>query len=303
MVVNANVKPDRTGILGKIFRRARDFATYILNRATGSVDLTGKLILIDNDELILVWENGLRERRITKEKEAWKSFEREFGQGAPEVVDAFLKFQEQLYAYIELEKDRFLKERQGSRRALGELLRSGAKTIVVTKGAKPYTQKCFDLLGLSPSITNIYSPVPGSREKRFVDAVRDHGKNTSRKCLKDTIIVGHDLDNDMAWDLVPLKGHTNDGNAPVFILFDALAFDKEVDAPLDALPDIMALLVKRGNNDFLKGFKAIRTPEQARTRRYSFKLAFYHHPKRNDKTRIPVIYGIKKRQFEGSRLS
>jgi hypothetical protein len=243
-----------------------------------------------------VWEQGLRERRIKKEEEAWKSFEKQYGMGSPQVTEAFVKWQEHLYAYIEQEKDRFLKERQGSRRALDKLLGAGAKNIVVTKGAKPYTQKCFDLVGLSSSISDIYSPGPGRRDKRFVDAVRDYGKNTSRRCMRDTIIVGHDLDKDMAWDLVPPRGNGNDGNAPVFVLFESLAFGKEVEDSLDALPEIVAFLAQKGGNDFLKGFRAIETPEQAQTKNYSFKIALYNDPKKGDKARIPIVHSIKERK-------
>jgi len=257
--------------------------------------LREKLVLIDNDELLLVWESNLRGQRLAKEKEAWDNFERQYGRGNPMVTEAFVKWQEQLYAYIEQEKDRFLKQRQGSRQALAHLIHSGARTICVTKGAKPYTQKCFDLVGLSSTITDIYSPGPGRRDKRFVDAVVDHGKREYQACMRDTVIVGHDLDNDMAWDLVPARGDDNDGMSPVFILFDTMAFDKEVDAPLDALPEIIALLAKKGRNDFMRGFKSITTPKRANTKNYSFNVTLYHHPRRADKARIPIICNIQRR--------
>jgi len=289
--------PGGDGFVGKI----QGFFAYLLSRLTGTVDsipvsLEDKIILLDNDELLLVWENTLREKRLKKEEEAWKSFEKRYGRGAPEVTAAFIKWQEQLYAFIEQEKDRFLKERHGSKEALGALLRAGAKTIVVTKGAKPYTEKCFNLVGLSPYISDIYSPAPGRREKRFVDAVVDHGKNTPRKCSMDTIIVGHDLEKDMGWDLVPPKGLPNDGNAPIFILFGALKFDRDIEDPLDALLEITLLLAKRGKNDFLNGFKSIDKPQKAVTQNYSFKVSLYHNPKRGDKARIPVIHEIRKRR-------
>jgi hypothetical protein len=293
--VNFSITPDIEGFVESLARGAQDFLSHIFGRVTGSVDLREKLVLIDNDELLLVWESGLRARRLAKEKEAWDSFERMYGRGSPQVTEAFVKWQEQLYAYIEQEKDRFLKQRQGSRQALSHLMHWGARTICVTKGAKPYTQKCFDLVGLSPTITDIYSPAPGRRDKRFVDAVVDHGKYKSRICLRDTVIVGHDLDSDMAWDLVPARGDANDGRAPVFILFDTMAFDRDVSDPLDALPEIIALLARRGGNDFLRGFRSITTRKRAATRNYSFNVTLYRHPQRADKARIPIICNIKKR--------
>ncbi len=293
--------PGRKGFLGKILREIPGVVHSIVCRLTGSVDLRGKVILFDNDELLLAWENELREQRVSKEKDAWRKFEREFGEGSPEVSEAFSKWQDQLYAYIEKGKDRFLKARQGSKAALDALVYAGAKTIVVTKGAKPYTQKCFNLVGLSASITHIYSPAPGNRRKRFADAVHEQGKNTSRKCLRDVIVVGHDAEKDMAWDLVPAKTDHNDGNAPVLILFDAMVFDRAVDAAMDALPEIITLLAKKGDNDFLKGFKAIDTPEKAVTKNYSFKKALYHTPKKGDKTGVPVVYAIKKRPLPSGR--
>ncbi|MCK5863096.1 MAG: HAD family hydrolase, partial [Candidatus Hydrogenedentes bacterium] len=294
-MVNLNNVFGSNGLISTIAQKIRDLVDHILHREKEIVDLQGKIVLFDNDELLLVWEDGLRNKRIKKEENAWKGFEKEFGKGSPRVTEAFIKWQENLYEYIEQEKDRFLKERQGVKTALNALLQSGAKVIVVTKGAKPYTQKCFNLVGLSFFVSDIYSPAPGKRVKRFADAVRDYGKDTSRKYLQDTIIVGHDLDKDMAWDLVPPKAKPNDGNAPVFILFDTLKFDQEEEASLDALPEIIALLSKRGNNDFLQGFKTINTPEEAQTKHYIFKIALYHNPKRKNKAKIPVIYDIKKR--------
>ena len=295
-MVISNTASRNEGLIGSIIRRARDLVNRIFSRAKGAVDLKGKIFLFDNDELLLVWENELREKRLKREEKAYKGFEKEFGKGSPQIAEAFIKWQEQLYTYIEQEKDRFIKQRQGSREALDDLLRAGAKTIVVTKGAKPYTEKCFNLVDLSAYISDIYSPAPGKRDKRFLDAVLENGKSTSQKCLSDTIVVGHDPEKDMAWDLVPPKGQANDGNAPVLILFSALPFYNDVDDPLDALPEIVALLAKRGKNDFLRGFKTITTPEQAITKNYSFKIALYHNPKRSDKARIPVICDIKKRR-------
>ncbi len=284
------------GLFSNFLYEAQIFARNLLGRFTGHVDLRDKLVLLDNDELLLVWETKLRNQRLKKEEEAWKRFEKQFGKGSPAVTEAFLKWQEQLYAYIEQEKDRFLKVRQGSSSALEKLLQAGAKNIIVTKGAKPYTQKCFNLVGLGTAITSIYSPAPGSREKRFVDAVLENGKTTTVKYLRDTVIVGHDLEKDMAWDLVPAKGRPNDGNAPVFIFFSALKFGNEVVDPLDALVEIIALLSRRGKNDFLRGFKSITKPKQAMTKNYTFKIALYHNPKRSDKARIPVIHEIKPRR-------
>ena len=279
--------------MGQMVDLVRGVLASLFSRLSGSVDLREKLVLIDNDELLLVWESSLRNQRLAKEKEAWDHFERTYGRGAPQVTEAFVKWQEQLYAYIEQEKDRFLKQRQGSRQALANLIHAGMRTICVTKGAKPYTQKCFDLVGLTPAITDIYSPGPGRRDKRFVDAVIDHGKNTPRGCLRDTVIVGHDLDHDMAWDLVPERGDANDGKSPVFIMFDTMSFDREVDASLDALPEIITLLARKGGNDFLRGFRAITTPRRASTKNYSFNVTLYHHPKRADKARIPIICNIR----------
>jgi phosphoglycolate phosphatase-like HAD superfamily hydrolase len=262
---------------------------------TGAADLREKIFLFDNDELLLVWESKLREARLKKEEEAWKKFEKELGKNSPKVTEAFVKWQEQLYTYIEQEKDRFLRERPGCKEGLSKLLFAGAKTIVVTKGAKPYTEKCFTLVGLSGYITDIYSPAPGKRDKRFLDAAIENGKDTTAKCVRDTVIVGHDAEKDMGWDLVPPKGPANDGNAPVLILFDALKFDGDVDAPLDALPEIVTLLAQRGKNDILRGFKTITKPEQAKTQNYTFSIALYHNPKRSDKARIPVVCNIKRR--------
>jgi hypothetical protein len=294
--VNLNNMTGGEGLIGNIARGVRDFLGYILGRVSGSVDLSEKLILIDNDELLLVWESKLRNQRMAKEKEAWDSFERTYGRGNPQVVDSFIKWQEQLYAYIEQEKEHFLKQRKGSGHALAHLRNSGVTTVCVTKGAKPYTQKCFDLVGLTPTIADTYSPAPGRREKRFVDAVIDYGKNSSTKCLRDTLIVGHDLDNDMAWDLVPVRGDANDGKSPVFIMFDTMAFDKEVAAPLDALPEIIDLLARKGGNDFLRGFRAITTSKRATTKNYSFNVTLFQHPRRADKARIPIICNIIKRR-------
>ncbi len=299
--MNFGDRPDAGGFIGRLVRGGRDFFACIFGRLTGSVNLREKLVLIDNDELLLVWESRLRAQRVAKEEEAWDRFERAYGRGSPQVTEAFIKWQEQLYAYIEREKERFLKQRQGSRQALAILIHSGVRTVCVTKGAKPYTQKCFDLVGLSPTITDIYAPAPGRRDKRFMDAVVDHGKLESCVCLRDTVIVGHDLDNDMAWDLVPARGEANDGRAPVFILFDTLVFDRDVDDPLDALPEIMVFLARRGGNDFLRGFRSIITRRRVTTRNYSFNVVLYSHPKRADKARIPIICNIKRNGASGGK--
>lgn len=286
---------DKEGFFRRITRKVWGITGRLFGRSPESPDLHDKIILLDNDELLLVWEKELREIRIQKEEEAWVYFENEYGSGNPKVTEEFLKWQEKLYEHIEKEKDRFLKERQGSKEALDKLLSSGATTIVVTKGAKPYTQKCFNLTGLSPLIKDIYSPAPGRRDKRFADAAHDYGKKNPWLCFKDTVVVGHDLDKDMAWDLVPAREGDNDGKAPVFVLFDTLAFEKDVDAPLDALPEIIDVLAKKGENNILDGFKNLYKKQKASTKNYSFKLALYHTPKRKDKTRIPVIFDIKRR--------
>lgn len=281
-------------IFHRIFHKVRDFIVGNPDLTLESTDLRGKLVLLDSDELLLVWEHRLRDARLKKEEDAWKKFEVQYGEGSPMVTEAFIKWQESLYRYIEREKDRFLRVRQGSKTALNKLVNLGARTVVVTKGAKPYTEKCFSLLGLSPSITDIYSPPPGSRQKQFLDAVKDHGMDSLNKCLRDTIVVGHDLDKDMAWELVPAKGEGKDGYAPVFILLDSLAFDREVAAPLDAMTEVIELLIRRGKNDFWRGFKSIQLPEQAITLNYRFKVGLYGHPKKRDKAKIPVIYDVKK---------
>ena len=294
MVVSNNASGNE-GLAGTILRKARDFISYLGGRLKGTADLNGKILLIDNDELLLVWESELRNRRLKKEEAAWKGFEKQFGKGTPEVADAFIKWQEHLYAYIEQEKDRFLTQRPGTKEGLDVLVRAGAKNIVVTQGAKPYTEKCFNLVGFSGYISDIFSPARGKREKRFVDAVLENGKTSTVDCLRDVIIVGHDPEKDMAWDLVPSRCQANDGNAPVLVLFDALKFAGTVDAPLDALAEIVALLSKRGKKDFLRGFKSITRPAQARTKNYTFRIALYHNPKRKDKARIPVICDIQRR--------
>ena len=283
------------GLVNTLLDKIGDILDMLLGKLSGKANLSEKILLFDNDELLLVWENKLRDQRLRKEEEAWKGFEKQFGKGKPEVTDAFVKWQESLYAYIEQERDRFLRERPGVKEGLGSLMQAGAKVIVVTKGAKPYTEKCFNLVGLGGYIDDIYSPAPGKRDKRFVDAVIDYGKTSSATCLRDTIIVGHDPEKDMAWDLVPSKGATNDGNAPVLVLFDALKFNGDVQASLDALPEIVALLSKRGKNNIWQGFKTITKPEQAKTKNYTFKIALYHNPKRKEKARIPVICDIKRR--------
>ncbi len=292
MIRNQTTNTD--GVLRNIFRKIREFFINTPALVPETLDLQGKLVLLDSDELLLVWERRLRDIRLKKEEEAWRQFEGEFGAGSPRVTEAFINWQESLYKYIEREKDRFLRVRQGSKPALNKLIKLGARTVVVTKGAKPYTQKCFNLTGLSPSITDIYSPPPGSRQKQFLDAVRDHGMDSLQKCLKDTIVVGHDLEKDMAWELVPSKGIGNDGLAPVFILLDTLAFDKEVAAPLDAITEVIELLSKRGQNDFWQGFKSIQVPEQAITVNYRFKVGLYGNPQKRDKARIPVVYDVKR---------
>jgi len=295
ITVSLNTAGVNNGLVNTVLNKIGDLLGLFLGRFSGAANLREKILLFDNDELLLVWENKLRDQRLKKEEEAWKGFEKQYGKGKPEVTDAFVKWQEQLYAYIEQERDRFLRERPGAKEGLGGLLRTGAKVIVVTKGAKPYTEKCFNLVGLGGYINDIYSPAPGKRDKRFVDAVIDHGKTSAMTCLRDTIVVGHDPEKDMAWDLVPSKGKNNDGNAPVLILFDALKFNGDVEAPLDALPEIVALLAKRGKNDILRGFKTITKPEHAVTKNYTFKIAIYHNPKRSDKARIPVVCDIRRR--------
>lgn len=295
-MIDAHYSNGNGGIIKGLLQTVQELTALLHRRLTGKVDLRGKVLLIDSDELLLVWEQNLRNKRLEKEEEAWNHFEAQYGKGSPEVTAAFVQWQEQLYAYIEQEKDRFLRERAGAQEGLDALVRSGAATIIVTKGARPYTERCFNLLGIGSCVTDIYSPAPGRREKRFVDAVRDHGKNTSWKCQRDTLIVGHDTDKDMAWDLVPSRRDAHDGKAPVFILFDTLKFGEEVDDPLDALPEIVALLTRKGKNDFLRGFRAIDTPESAATKNYSFKIALYRHPKRSDKVRIPIIYDIRRRR-------
>ena len=284
---------ENDSVLTSFVREMRDLVDSIRYLVTGVVNLRGKLVLLDSDELLLVWERRLRNIRLKKEEEAWVNFEQQYGKGSPMVTDAFVKWQETLYAYIEQEKDRFLRERRGSKFALNKLVRLGAKTIVVTKGAKPYTQKCFNLLGLTPYITQIYSPPPGSRQKQFADAVLENGVDTLKKCVRDTIIVGHDLQNDMAWDLVPPQGNNGDSHSPVFILLDTMAFDKEVVAPLDALAEVIELLIARGKNDFWRGFNSITSPEEARTRNYSFNLGLYANPQNSAKAKIPVIFDIR----------
>jgi FMN phosphatase YigB (HAD superfamily) len=258
------------------------------------VDLRGKVVLMDNDELLLVWERRLRNIRLQKEEEAWNKFEAQYGAGNPQVTQAFVNWQEGLYRYIEREKERFLRVRPGSLPALDKLVQQGARTIVVTKGAKPYTQKCFHLTGLSSSITDIYSPPPGSRQKQFADAVRDHGINSLQQCLKDAIVVGHDLDLDMAWEFVPPKGPGNDGHAPVFLLLDTLAFEKDVIAPLDAMTEVIELLVTRGRNNIWRGFNALRKAPYATTPNYQFKVGLYNHPRLQSKARIPVVYDVRR---------
>lgn len=295
VMVNSNTTSGKRSILQTLLSPVIAIINAILDRLTGAVDLRGKIFLFDNDELLLVWESKLREVRLKKEEEAWKKFEKEFGRNSPKVTDAFIKWQEQLYAYIEQERDRFLRERPGCKEGLSKLLFAGGKTIVVTKGAKPYTEKCFNLVGLSGYITDIYSPAPGKRDKRFLDAALENGKTNTALWGRDTVIVGHDVEKDMGWDMVPPKGPANDGNAPVLILFDALKFDGNVEASLDALPEIVTLLAKRGKNDILRGFKSITKPEQAKTPNYTFTIALYHNPIRNDKARIPVVCNIKRR--------
>lgn len=258
------------------------------------VDLRGKVVLMDNDELLLVWERRLRNIRLQKEEEAWNQFEAKYGAGNPEVTKAFVQWQEGLYRYIEREKDRFLKVRQGTVHALDKLVQQGARTIVVTKGAKPYTQKCFHLTGLSSSITDIYSPPPGSRQKQFADAVRDYGINSLEKCLKHAIVVGHDLDMDMAWELVPPKGPGNDGCAPVFLLLDTLVFEEDVIAPLDAMTEVIELLVTRGRNDIWRGFNSLQQSQHTTTTNYQFKVGLYNHPRLQSKARIPVVYDVRR---------
>ncbi|NLV43219.1 MAG: hypothetical protein GXY07_01825 [Candidatus Hydrogenedentes bacterium] len=284
---------ENDSVIRDITRRLSVLVDSILHLATGTVDLSGKLVLLDSDELLLVWERKLRDIRLKKEEEAWLAFERQFGKGSPLVTEAFVKWQETLYAYIEHEKERFLRERQGSKTALFNLVRRGAKTVVVTKGAKPYTQKCFNLLGLSPYITHIYSPPPGSRQKQFVDAVLENGVDTLKKCTKDTIVVGHDLEKDMAWDLVPPNGNNDDGHAPVFVLLDTLVFGKDVVAPLDAMTEIIELLSKKGRNDFWRGFKSFKVPGQGKTKNYSFGVTLYGNPNNGHKAKIPLIYDIR----------
>jgi len=152
--------PGYAGAAGGLVSFILDLVGLVINRGAGAADLRGKISLLDNDELLLVWEPELRTIRIKKEEDAWYSFEAQYGRGSPQVTDAFVAWQEKLYAYIEQEKERFLQRRRGSIEGLERLLRSGARTVVVTKGAKPYTQKCFDLTGLSPFVSEIYSPPP-----------------------------------------------------------------------------------------------------------------------------------------------
>lgn len=291
MKLNNMVEDD--SVVREIVSSLRVFLNSIFNLATGKIDLSGKLVLLDSDELLLVWERRLRDIRLKKEEEAWLRFEQQFGRGSPLVTEAFVKWQESLYAYIEHEKDRFLRERQGSKSALFTLIRRGAKTIVVTKGAKPYTQKCFNLLGLSPYITHIYSPPPGSRQKQFVDAVLENGVDSLQKCTKNTIVVGHDLEKDMAWDLVPPQGRNDNGHAPVFILLDTLVFGKDVVAPLDAMSEVIELLMKKGKNDFGRGFRSFKVPGEGKTKNYSFGVTLYSNPNNGGKAKIPLIYNIR----------
>lgn len=281
-----------SGIRGFLSRLSALF-TGIFRSSKSAVDLSGKLVLMDSDELLLVWERRLRNIRLQKEEEAWVGFEKKYGRGNPLVTDAFVKWQETLYRYIEREKDRFLRERRGSKSALFNLIRKGAKTIVVTKGAKPYTQKCFNLLGLSPYVSQIYSPPPGSRQKQFVDAVLENGINSLQRCVKDTIVVGHDLEKDMAWDLVPPQNQENDGHAPVFLLLDTMVFGQDVIAPLDAMTEIIELLNKRGKNDFWRGFNSFKVPGKGRSKNYSFGITLYGNPQFVDKGKIPLIYDIR----------
>lgn len=258
------------------------------------VDLRGKVVLLDNDELLLVWEKRLRNIRLQKEEEAWNRYEAQYGAGSPMVTQAFVRWQEDLYRFIEKEKDRFLRVRQGCVPALDKLVQQGARTIVVTKGAKPYTQKCFFLTGLSSSITDIYSPPPGSRQKQFAEAVRDHGIDSLEKCLKNAIVVGHDLDKDMAWELVPPKGPGADGCAPVFVLLDTMTFEKDVLAPLDAMTEVIELLALKGKSDIWRGFNVLCQSAQTTTPNYQFKVGLYDHPRLQGKARVPVVYDVRR---------
>ena len=289
--------PGYANVLGGVVSFLSDLGSFVLSLGRGgAIDLRGKVSLLDNDELLLVWEPELRTIRIKKEEEAWYSFEAQYGRGSPMVTDAFVAWQEKLYAYIEQEKDRFLQRRRGSIEGREKLLRAGARTVVVTKGAKPYTQKCFDLTGLSPFVSEIYSPPPGKRRKRFGDAVLAHGVRNPVQCARDVVIVGHDIEKDMAWDIVPARDNPAGDPAPVFVLFDTFKYNKPVKAPLDALPEIIELLARKGKNDFLRGFRVLALRGGGKTRNYVFSTTYFEDPKRRDKVRIPIIYDIRGRE-------
>ena len=123
--------------------------------------------------------------------------------------------------------------------------------------------------------------------------VLENGVDTLKKCTKDTIVVGHDLEKDMAWDLVPPNGNNDDGHAPVFVLLDTLVFGKDVVAPLDAMTEIIELLSKKGRNDFWRGFKSFKVPGQGKTKNYSFGVTLYGNPNNGHKAKIPLIYDIR----------
>jgi len=69
-----------------------------------------------------------------------------------------------------------------------------------------------------------------------------------------------------------------------------------VKAPLDALPEIVELLARKGKGDFLRGFRVLALRGGGKTKGYLFSTTYYEDPKRRDKVRIPIVYDIHTRE-------
>ena len=63
--------PGYANVLGGVVSFLSDLGSFVLSFGRGgAIDLRGKVSLLDNDELLLVWEPELRTIRIKKEEEA-----------------------------------------------------------------------------------------------------------------------------------------------------------------------------------------------------------------------------------------
>ena len=103
---------------------------------------------------------------------------------------------------------------------------------------------------------------------------------------------------DASGKAVPLVVSTDDGRTRIAAAKVAPGryAQRVEEPPLDALPEIIELLARKGKNDFLRGFRVLALRGGGKTRNYVFSTTYFEDPKRRDKVRIPIIYDIRGRE-------